>query len=96
MFPALPGQPIAVVFVILMFISIAYMSSEAEAEGNAVMGGKNYGVVVKLGDITIKSDSTFVFVGKTERFIFFYDKNESRSIVYPAEGLRRMTIPNSE
>lgn len=83
-----------VVIAVMTFVCFTLMSFvEAERRAQNVLDGADYGVEFKIGDQLIKSDSAGCYIGKTERYIFFYDRSASTTIVYPVEKVEYISIP---
>lgn len=52
------------------------------------------GVKVVLDSLTIISDSSYFYIGKTNKYVFFYSETEHKSVIYPMSRVKEITFPN--
>ena len=83
---------IAIYFIVSLLLS-SFLS--AILYSHEVIKGKNIGYNFTVENIEIKSDSTNFFIGKTDKFIFYYLSKEKKTIIYPSEKIQSITIPNN-
>lgn len=80
-----------VVNCLTFFLAFDHMNAARRAE--SILDGEDFGIEIKVDDKVLRSDSTGCFIGKTERFVFYYDRLNSRTVVYPAERVQYIIIP---
>lgn len=81
-----------VIYGLVSLLTSAYFNAISNA--NKVKNGSNYGIDVEIDGKLIQSDSSNFVIGKTEKYLFFYESKLKRTTAYPADKMNYMTIPN--
>lgn len=56
---------------------------------------KYFGTNIVMKEQTIKSDSTFYYIGNTDKFIFFHDSNSKKSHIYKMDNVMEIIFYKS-
>jgi hypothetical protein len=72
---------------LLLFLSLAYGVWEAR---DVKYKHKFINAAIVVDDKVIKSDSTSFYIGKTDNYVFFYNKNNDQAAVYPIERVQQI------
>lgn len=85
-------------YIVLSFLSVVLVLSYLNAVylAEIVKGGRNYGLNFSLNGEVIKSDSMKYVIGRTNKYIFYYDSNAKSSKVYSIDKIDFINIPYNE
>lgn len=79
---------VTTVFLVPMMLYIKHITTEIKD----VEHGKFKGTYIVTTDSTYRSNDSTYFIGKTEKFVFQYNKFDSTTSIIPVESIKRMVI----
>jgi len=89
----LPTYNYIAVFLFLTLIALIGLSVfEVEQTEN----GKYKGTIIKTTDNTYLSIETSFFVGKTEKYLFIFNKKDTTTFILPAESVKSILIKENK
>jgi predicted tellurium resistance membrane protein TerC len=74
-----------------LIIGLLWMSNNEKAR-KILNGNPQYNVQIQLNDITIKTDSTVVYIGKTSDFIFLRDLSQNENIILSVDKVNEIRM----
>lgn len=80
---------------IITFLSLIAIYNKQEAS-KILEGISKYEVILSQNDKVIKTDSNFLYVGKTEKYFFFFDRKNYKNAIYPAEQITMIELKKIE
>lgn len=78
-------------FVLFIFITLVVITNK-ESAFKIKHGQPKYNVTLELPDSTIKTDSNFVFIGKTKDYLFLRNLKEDRNVIFSSTNIKRLEI----
>lgn len=86
-------SPFVTISIFGVFLVILVMLHTHQDVQEVINHHRTIGVSIELDDgITLISDSTNFYIGKTENFVFFYYKTQNRTEVIPVGRVKEMTF----
>ena len=82
-------------FAIVSFLSLLAIYNKQESS-RILQGTPKFQVSLDLNEKVISTDSSFLYVGKTEKFFFFFDKKNNRNVIFPTEHVTKIQINSAE
>jgi len=79
------------IYLTIVLSVIAYMSFLA-VQISSVENGRFTGTIIKTADSTYISTKDSYFIGKTEKFIFFYDSKTNATTIIPADNVTIISL----
>jgi len=79
----------------ISFLSLVAIFNKQEAS-RILQGSSKHQVSLNIGEKIINTDSNFLYVGKTEKYFFFFNKKSSRNEIFPTEGVNKIEISSQE
>jgi hypothetical protein len=82
----------AILSLVLIF---SFLIIKANVRIKSVENGKYKGTYIVTSDTTYRSTDTSYFIGKTEKFVFVYNKFDKTTSIIPVESIKLMVIKSN-
>jgi len=80
--------------IIILALFLAALIFKTGVEIEKVENGKFAGTKIITADTTYTSTKTYYFIGKTEKFVFIYNANDSTTNIIATESIKLMILKN--
>lgn len=86
---------VKIIFATVFFIATIYIANKDNAM-EILQGESNISVKLYFDNDTIRTDSNFAYIGKTERFIFFRNLQYSANEIYNANNILKIEFKKQQ
>jgi len=86
------GLAIALFCIMLFTTSVTGCSKASDVKENYLY----LGTEVTLDSLTLTSDSTFFYIGRTNNYVFFYNAKIKAPVIYPSNRVRQIIIKSKK
>lgn len=90
-----PIEVLSLLTIVLIYITLIFYNAKNRRDDVLAKNEKNIQIIFGSG-ITVATNDSIGFIGKTENYYFFYNRKQGTSNIYPCKDFKETTITGIE